>query len=115
MKYVLLIYTDQLAYAAESSVDYQRSTDYDAYDAAARQEAVLLAAETLYPITVATTIRVRDGKTLITDGPFAETPDQLSGYYVLDCLDESVAAHWAVAHPGLHDGTIEIRPVMPFA
>jgi hypothetical protein len=106
MKYVLLIYTDQ---AALESVPPQTGyhTTY-----AESPSAVVIAAEALHPISVATTIRVRSGKTLITDGAATEATDQLSGYYILDCLDEEVAAQWAASHPDLRDGVIEIRPAL---
>ena len=65
----------------------------------------------LSPIADATTMRVREGRTLITDGPFAETHEQLGGYYVLDCQDLDEAIRWAAKIPSAKDGSIEIRPL----
>ncbi len=73
-----------------------------------------LGGEALQPTSTATTVRVRDGKTLTTDGPFAETKEQLGGFYMVkaDNLDEAIA--WAAKIPGAKNGSIEVRPVMEF-
>jgi hypothetical protein len=73
---------------------------------------VMLGGEALQPCATATTVRVRDGKTLTTDGPFAETKEQLGGFYLLDCKDLDEAIRWAAKIPGATYGSIEIRPVM---
>jgi hypothetical protein len=70
--------------------------------------------EALHPVNTATTVRVRDGKTLTTDGPFAETREQLGGYYVLECKDLDEAIEAAAKIPGAKHGSIEIRPLMVF-
>ena len=72
---------------------------------------VLLANNGLDPVTNATTVRVRDGKTLITDGPFAETHEQLGGYFLLECNDLDEAIRWAEKIPTAKYGSIEIRPL----
>ena len=115
MKYVLLIYTEQPETAYSDAIIGKKLAVLDAYQAEAQREDVLIAAETLYPITLATTIRVRDGKTLITDGPFAQTEAQLEGCYVLECVDAEIAETWAAKHPSLRDGMIEIRPATDIA
>ena len=72
---------------------------------------VLLSNNGLAPVADATTVRVRNGKTLITDGPFAETHEQLGGYYLLDCKDLDEAIRWAAKIPTAKYGSIEIRPL----
>ena len=69
----------------------------------------------LQPTATATSVRVRDGERLVTDGPFAETKEQLGGYYLLECKDLDEAIEWAARIPGAQTGTIEIRPIMEFA
>ena len=65
----------------------------------------------LCPVTDATTVRIRDDQTLITDGPFAETHEQLGGYYLLDCKDLDEAIRWAAKVPAAKYGSIEVRPL----
>ncbi len=74
----------------------------------------MLSGEALYPVTAATSVRVRDGKTVTMDGPFAETKEQLGGYYILNCKDLDEAIELAAKIPGAPHGTIEIRPVVEF-
>jgi len=66
----------------------------------------------LQPVSTATSVQLRDGKSVITDGPFAETKEQLGGYYILDCKDLDEALTWAAQIPSARYGTIEVRPVM---
>ena len=66
------------------------------------------------PSGTATTVQVRDGQTLTSDGPFADTREQLGGYYLLDCRDLDEAIGWAAKIPGAQNGTIEVRPVMDY-
>ena len=68
----------------------------------------------LQPTATATTVRVRDGDRLVTDGPFAETKEQLGGYYLLECKDLDEAIEWASKIPGARSGSIEVRPIMQF-
>lgn len=116
MRYLLLIYQDEVAHSQWS--EQQLAEEYQAY-AALNGEFQKLGAEVqggeaLMPTQTATTVRVRDGRTLTTDGPFAETKEQLGGYYLLNCksLDEAIAA--AAKIPAAQDGSIEIRPIMEF-
>jgi hypothetical protein len=71
---------------------------------------VLLSSSGLSPVASATTLRVRAGKTLITDGPFAETHEQLGGYFLLDCKDLDEAIRWAARIPTAEYGSVEVRP-----
>jgi hypothetical protein len=75
----------------------------------------MLGGNALQPTSTATSVRVRDGERLVTDGPFAETKEQLGGYYLLECKDLDEAIEWAARIPGAKSGTIEIRPIMEFA
>jgi hypothetical protein len=76
-----------------------------------REKGVLVAAEALQPVETATTVRVRNGKTYITDGPFAETKEQLAGFYLLDARDLNEAIQMASKIPPARAGSVEVRPV----
>jgi hypothetical protein len=115
MRYLLLIYQDEAAHAQWSQE--QLAAEYEAYNAfgpEAQKIAPMQAGEALLPTDSATTVRVRDGKTLTTDGPFAETKEQLGGFYLFDCKDLDQAIELAAKIPAANDGSIEIRPVMEF-
>ena len=111
MKFLALIYASDTDWAALS--DDERTAAYAQYRAfgeEARAAGKLVDGAELQPATTATTVRVRSDETVVTDGPFAETREQLGGYYVLDCdsIDEAVAL--AAKIPGAQYGTIEVRP-----
>ena len=115
MRYLLLIYGNEAAGAAMSPAEQEAEMgEYWAYTSAVNEAGVNLSAEALQPTATATTVRVRDGKTLTTDGPFAETKEQLGGYYAINCnnLDEAIA--WAAKIPGARRGSIEVRPIVDF-
>ena len=78
------------------------------------QRATIISGEAVHPTSAATTIRVRDGKTLTTDGPFAETHEQLGGFYIIDCKDLDQAIQIASKIPVAREGSVEIRPVVTF-
>jgi hypothetical protein len=110
MKYMMLIYADEDAWTdSEREHCYEESTQL-----ACQLEAKgkYLAANPLQPVATATSVRVRNGKRLVTDGPFAETREQLGGYFLIDAndLDEAIAV--AERIPGARKGTVEIRPVL---
>jgi hypothetical protein len=110
MKYMLLIYTDENAYAAgEREACYVESTELTR-DLHARGQYV--SANPLHPVAAATSVRVRGGKSMVTDGPFAETREQLGGYFMVDVknLDEAIAIAGRI--PGARKGTVEVRPVL---
>ena len=110
MKYMLLIYTPEDAYAdGEREECYAESIELT-HDLHARGQ--YLAASPLQPVATATSVRVRNGKPLITDGPFAETREQLGGYYLIDAKDLNEAIAIAQRIPGAKKGTVEVRPVM---
>ncbi|MBA2681240.1 MAG: YciI family protein [Ktedonobacteraceae bacterium] len=115
MRYLLLIYTDEAADARLSEqVQAEQYQGYNAFGEVIRTRGVSLGGKALMPTSTATTVRVRDGKTLSTDGPFAETKEQLGGYYLLNCKDLDEAIELAAKIPGASGGSIEIRPIMEF-
>ncbi|HEV8426936.1 MAG TPA: YciI family protein [Pyrinomonadaceae bacterium] len=110
MKYMLLVYMAEHAMNdAEREHCYVESTQL-AHDLSASGK--YLAAGPLHPVSTATSVRVREGKRLVTDGPFAETREQLGGYYLVDACDLDEAMSIAERIPGAKVGTIEIRPVL---
>ncbi len=86
-----------------------------AYSTALQESGALVAGDRLHPTSAATTVRVRGGQTLTTDGPFAETKEQLVGYYIIDAETLDDALSWAERIPGAVDGSIEVRPVFDMA
>ena len=111
MKYMALIYGNEEAWDALSEEEQQRVTER--YMALAR-EPVTVGGDELEDPDTATTVRVRGGETLTTDGPFAETKEQLGGYYLVDVDSLDEALEWAAKIPGARHGSIEVRPVMVF-
>ena len=107
MKYMLLIYENE----NNEPGDIQPWFDYTE---AMGKAGVLVAGDALHPTSSATTVRVKDGETVTTDGPFAETREQLGGYYLIDVPDLDAAIHWASKVPNADRGSIEIRPLMEF-
>jgi hypothetical protein len=115
MKYAFNIYVDEGQRTSASDEDQQAmSQAYGVLTQEMEQKGVLVAGEGLYPTQTATTVRVREGDRDVTDGPFAETKEQLGGFYVLDVKDLDEAIEWAAKIPGAQIGSIEIRPVMVF-
>lgn len=110
MKYLLLIYADEQCYQpGEREACYVESTQL-AHDLEAKGQ--FLGASPLHPVSTATSVRVRDGKRLLTDGPFAETREQLGGYYLVDVANLDQAIDIAARIPGAKKGTVEVRPVV---
>ena len=115
MKYLLTIYTDESRFAETTPEDVgQMMSDYEKFGRDATEAGVMRGGEGLQPSGTATVVRVRDGETLTSDGPFAETREQLGGYYLLDCRDLDDALGWAARIPGAQTGAIEVRPVMNY-
>jgi hypothetical protein len=109
MKYLALIYGNEEAWDALSEEEQQRVSER--YMALAR-EPVTVGGDELQDPDTATTIRVRDGETLTTDGPFAETKEQLGGYYLIDCASLDEALEFAARIPAAERGAVEVRPVV---
>ena len=115
MKYLLTIYTDESRWAEATPQDLQdMMSAYEAYTREASEAGVMLGGEGLARSGTATTVRVRGDEVLTSDGPFAETREQLGGYYLVDCDDEEEAIGWAARIPGARGGAIEVRPVMDY-
>ena len=113
MQYLLLIYRSDAEYSRMTADDRKKLTaEYGAYTQSIIQSGHFKAGDGLQPSTTATTVRVRDGKTLTTDGPFAETREQLGGYYLVEAKDLDTALAIAARIPGAKTGSIEVRPVM---
>ena len=110
MKYMLLIYGDEQALTESERQDCYKESTQLAHDIHA--DGHYLAANPLHPTAMATSVRVRDGKRLVTDGPFAETREQLGGYFLIEAknLDEAIAI--AARIPMAKKGTVEVRPVI---
>jgi hypothetical protein len=110
MKYMLLIYSDEQAWSdAEREHCYKESAQFAQQLQSSGQ---YLAAGPLQPVATATSVRVRDGKRMVTDGPFAETREQLGGYFLIDAKDLDEAISIASRIPAARKGAVEIRPVL---
>lgn len=115
MRYLALIYSEEADPSTVSPEQWQEITDaYNTFTADARAAGVMLAGDALQPTTMATTVRVRDGRTLTTDGPFAETREALGGFYMFEAKDLDEAIEWAARLPGSRWGSVEVRPIMEF-
>jgi hypothetical protein len=115
MQYMALIYDSEQALASMTPNDREQFMgDYFAFSKAAKEAGVYVAGDALKAVDTATTLRIRGGETMHTDGPFAETKEQLGGYYLLECKDLDEALAWAAKIPSAKTGSIEVRPVMVF-
>ena len=115
MKYMLTIFTDETGMTEATPEQIQETmAAYGAFGQAIEDAGVYVAGEGLQPTATATTVRVRDGERLVTDGPFAETKEQLGGFYLLECKDLDEALGWAAKIPGARSGSVEVRPVMDY-
>jgi len=110
MKYMLLIYADENAWTNEEREHcFVESTQLTHQ---LNSQGKYLGASPLHPVATATSVRVRDGKRLVTDGPFAETREQLGGYFLVEARDLNEAIEIAGRIPGARKGTVEVRPVL---
>jgi hypothetical protein len=115
MQYLLMIYQSEAESGKIDAATRQKMTgDYGAFTQSIIQSGNFKAGDALQPTTTATTVRVRDGKTLTTDGPFAETREQLAGYYLVEAKDLDAAVAIAARIPGAKTGSIEVRPIMVY-
>ena len=113
MKYLLMIYGDE--HGSEQMSDDARKAVYEEYDDFANDLAAkgqMVGGHELRSTATATTVRIRDGERLVTDGPFAETKEQLGGYFLVDAEDLDAAIEAAARIPGAKTGSIEVRPVV---
>ncbi len=112
MKYLLLMYADERIVPNYTVEEHQAAAQaWYALNQELATAGVLLGNNGLSPVTDATSVRIRDGKTLTADGPFAETHEQLGGYYLLECQDLDEALRWAAKVPTATFGTVEVRPL----
>ena len=112
MQYLLMIYQNEAEYAKNDAATSQKMLgEFQTFTQSIIQSGQFKAGDRLQPTTTATTVRVRDGKTLTTDGPFAETREQLAGYYMVDARDLDSAIAIAARIPGARIGSIEVRPI----
>ena len=112
MEFLALIHSDEAVW--ERMSDDERASAYEEYvefGQAARAAGVFVDGNELGPTTSATTVRIRDGKQLVTDGPYAEVKEALGGYYLLDCGSFDEAVDWAARIPAAAYGAVEVRPV----
>jgi hypothetical protein len=115
MKYLCLIYNDEAEMAAAAqSADRAMNDAYYGFTMDIRKSGKYVAGEALQPTATATTVRVRGGKVATTDGPFAETKEQLGGFYLIDAVDLNEAIQIAARIPGAKTGSVEVRPVVVF-
>ena len=113
MKYMLLIHDEEKAWAKLTEAERQKMyAEYGAFSTELRAAGQHLASSQLQPTSTATSVRVRDGKRLVTDGPFAETREQLGGYYLIEAKNLDEAIGWAAKVPSAKVGTIEVRPIV---
>ncbi len=116
MQYMLLIYQDEAGMADVKPDDVAKmSAGYAAYTEAMVKAGVLRGGERLHRSSAGTTVRVRKDKTEVLDGPYADTKEQLGGYYLIEAPDMDAAIAWAARCPGASNGSMEVRPVWQMA
>lgn len=111
MKYIALIYTDP---EITPQLGGSMNAGYADFTRRAREAGVIAGGDALHGPETATVVKRRDGRTETMDGPYAETKEQLGGYYILDCADLDQAIHWAAQIPGAALGAVELRPLVVF-
>jgi hypothetical protein len=115
MQYLLMIYRNEAELGTMTPADRKNMTaEYGVFTQSIIQSGHFKAGDGLQPTSTATTVRVREGKTLTTDGPFAETREQLGGYYLVEAKNLDAAIEIAARIPGAKTGSIEVRPVMVY-
>ena len=114
MQYLVLIYSEETP-RAEAAAVAETMEEYNAYTAMLRDRGHYVAGEALQPTSTATTVRIRDGQTMTTDGPFAETKETLGGFYLVEAKDLDEALALGAACPGAKYGSIEVRPIVDFS
>jgi hypothetical protein len=115
MKYLCTIYGDESQWSDVTPEQMNQMMDaYFAFGEEGRRAGVIVAGEGLDRTSSATTVRIRDGERVLSDGPFAETKEQLGGFYLLECADLDEAIEWAAKIPGAATGSVEVRPVMNY-
>jgi len=114
MKYLLLIYENEASFAGVSEAEQGKIfEEYMQYTNDIKKKGHYIGGEALQPVSTATTVKMKNGKTLTTDGPFAETREQLGGFYLVEAKDLDEAIALAARIPASRTGSIEVRPIMP--
>ena len=112
MQYLLMLYANEGGWSKLTPAEQQQGmAAYKAYTEALSKSGALVGSNRLQAVSTATTVRIADGKTHVLDGPYAETKEQLGGYYLIDAPDLDAAIAWAARCPGAGHGTVEVRPV----
>ena len=113
MRYMLLIYGDESQDIPPGTPEFdEMMAGYGAFGQELRDRGAYVGGDPLQPTSDARTVRVRDGSAMVTNGPFAETAEQLGGYYIVDCATIEEAAAYAEKIPGAKRGSVEVRPIM---
>lgn len=113
MQYMLILAADPQAWADNEAVDDGVLDDWDLYTRALAEAGVLVAGHGLRGTESATTVRIRSGERILTDGPFIESKEHLIGYYVIEAADLDIALEWAAKVPNARIGSVEVRPIVP--
>jgi hypothetical protein len=112
MQYMLMVYGDEARFQSMTQQQVGEAVAaYGAYTQALRDAGILLASDRLRPASTATTVRVSNGKTQVLNGPYAETKEQLGGFFIVDVPDLDAALSWAARCPGASNGSMEVRPI----
>ena len=114
MRYLLLIYTEETTVPLDPDAQAAQMEAYNRFTREVSDRGSLRAGEALHPTSSATTVRVRNGETVTTDGPYAETKEALGGFYLIDARDLDEAIELAAMIPGALSGSIEVRPIFEF-
>jgi hypothetical protein len=112
MQYILLLHANEAGFAKMTPAEQQQGlASYMAYSEALTKAGALVGSNRLQPVATATTVRIVDGKNQVLDGPYADSKEQLGGYYLIDVPDLDAALSWAARCPGANHGAIEVRPI----
>lgn len=112
MQYLLMLYSDETGWSKMTKADQEQGVAaYTAYGEALRKAGVFKGSNRLQPTTTATTVRLANGKPQVLDGPYADSKEQVGGYYLIEAPDLDAALSWAARCPGAGHGVIEVRPV----
>src|ERR1700689_2654806 len=112
MQYILLLHANEAGFANMTPAEQQQGlASYMAYTEALTKAGALVGSNRLQPVATATTVRIADGKTQVLDGPYADSKEQLGGYFLIDVPDLDAAISWAARCPGASHGTVEVRPI----
>lgn len=115
MRYMLALFMEETDTQPSPEEGQAVFAEYGAYGKALEEAGAFVAGDGLQPSATATVVRVRDGERLLTDGPFAETREQLGGFYILECASLDEALGWAAKVPDAGTGSVEVRPVLDYS